>query len=170
MANKYLSLVLGKITENELNQTSAGAADAGKGIALDATGKLDASLMPGGLGADVKLLVCSEALSAGDMVQIWDDGGTAKARKADATTGNKFVAVGYVKTGFALGATATVFFSGNLGGLSGLTIGGACFLSETAGGITQTAVNSVGAISQYVGRAVAADELNFMPEQPIQLI
>lgn len=52
--------------------TSAGSGDAGKLPALDAQGKLDDSFMPTGIAADVATVTTSEALSAGDFVNIYN--------------------------------------------------------------------------------------------------
>ena len=92
----------GVISELEALVTSAGAGDAGKIPALDATGKLDNSLMPVGIGADSKILPASENLAAGDLVNVWNDSGTAKARKADATIAGK-EANGFVLSAVTLG-------------------------------------------------------------------
>jgi hypothetical protein len=51
--NKYLSNSAGAVTEVAAIQTSAGAGDVGKIPALDAAGKLDTSMIPGGAGGDV---------------------------------------------------------------------------------------------------------------------
>jgi hypothetical protein len=48
--------------------SSAGAADAGKVVQLDGSGRLDNSVMPVGIGADTKVMMASEALAAGDFV------------------------------------------------------------------------------------------------------
>ena len=47
----FLARVAGKTKQIFGIQSSAGAADAGKIPALDATGRLDASMMPVGIGA-----------------------------------------------------------------------------------------------------------------------
>ena len=73
MAQKFLRLLSGVISELEALVTSAGAGDAGKIPALDVTGKLDNSFMPVGIGADSKILPASENLAAGDLVNVWND-------------------------------------------------------------------------------------------------
>ena len=50
---------------------SAGASDAGKLVALDAAGRINTTMMPTGIGADTAIIVASEALSAGDLVNIY---------------------------------------------------------------------------------------------------
>src|SRR5512143_1765954 len=86
--DKYLYNNVGALTEKAAIQSSAGAGDAGKIPALDAAGRLDNSMMPVGLGAETDVITTSEALSAGDFVNIWASTGT-KVRKADATTAGK---------------------------------------------------------------------------------
>ncbi len=155
-----LSIVNGKAS-------SAGVGDAGKLVALDGSGRIDNSMMPTGLGADTKVLTASEALSAGNLVNIWNDAGTTKVRKADATTAGK-EAHGFVLAAAASGASATVYFEGANTGVTGLT-GGNVFLSTTAGGCTNTAPSGSGNVVQRVGIATAATELNFEAQQPIAL-
>lgn len=50
--------------------SSAGAGDAGKVVALDGSGRIDNTMMPVGIGADTATITASEALSAGDFVNI----------------------------------------------------------------------------------------------------
>jgi hypothetical protein len=168
MAQKFLRLLSGVISELEALVTSAGAGDAGKIPALDATGKLDNSFMPVGIGADSKILPASENLAAGDLVNVWNDSGTAKARKADATTAGK-EANGFVLSAVTLGNNATVYFDGTDTQLSSLTPGGVYYLATTAGGVTDTPPSGSGNVLQRVGRALSATELTFEPGEPITL-
>jgi hypothetical protein len=147
--------------------TSAGAGDSGKLPALDAAGKLDTSFMPTGIGADTASIVTSENLSAGDLVNIYDNTGTPTARKADATTAGK-EAHGFVLAATTSPAAATVYFEGSNTGVSGLTAGNQ-FLSTTAGGSTSTAPSGSGNVVQKVGVATSATNLNFEAAQPIVL-
>lgn len=156
-----ISITNGKVT-------SAGAGDSGKLVALDGGGKLDVSVMPTGIGADVALIVASEALGAGDLVNVWNNSGTVKVRKADASTTGK-EAHGYVIAAVSSGGTATVYFEGTNSGLTGL-VGGVLFLSaSTAGGVTSTAPSTAGQIAQRVGFATSATAFNFQSEVPIVL-
>src|SRR5512139_3232941 len=86
--DKYLYNNSGVLTEKTAIQSSAGAGDAGKIPALDAGGKLHSSMMPTGTATETDDITASEALSAGDFVNIYDSAG-AKCRKADATTAGK---------------------------------------------------------------------------------
>lgn len=164
--DKYLYNNAGTITEKAAIQTSAGAGDAGKIPALDAAGKLDTSMMPTGIGADTAAITASEALSAGDLVNVWNSTG-AKVRKADATTAGK-EAHGYVLAAVSSSATATVYFEGNNTGVSGLTPG-VQYLSTTPGTATATAPSGTGNVVQRVGFATAAANLNFQSLNPIVL-
>lgn len=56
---------------------SAGAADSGKLPQLDATGRVDSSVLPVGIGADTAAIVASEILAAGDLINVWNNVGVA---------------------------------------------------------------------------------------------
>ena len=163
MANKYLGLNSGVPTEVEGLISSAGAGDSGKIVALDATGRLSTTMMPVGIGADVSTVTASENLSAGDLVSIWNDGGTAKVRKADATTTGK-PAHGFVLTAVTSGNSAFIYHEGPITGLSGVTAGD-LYLSTTAGGFTVTPPSGSGNVVQRIGVGTSATEINFEPGQ-----
>lgn len=162
MADKYLYIdtANGNFTEREATVTSAGAGDAGKIIALDSNGLIDDSMMPVGIGADTQIITTSEALAAGDLVNIHNSTG-AKARKADATTAGKH-AHGFVLSSFGSAAAATVYFEGTITGLTGLTPGDQ-FLATTPGTSDETPPNASGNVIQKVGVATSATTLNFEP-------
>lgn len=163
MANKYLSINgSGNKQEVEALVSSAGAGDAGKIVALDATGKLDETMMPPGVSAETQVCVAGEALAENDIVTIYDDTGTLKCQKADATDTTK-PAHGYVKAAVLLAGNATVYLDGLLPG-TGFTKGSKYFLSETPGTVTATPVTTSGAILQVVGVAVSATEIRFEPD------
>ncbi len=146
--------------------TSAGAGDAGKLAALDAAGKLDITMMPVGIGADTQVITTSEALAAGDWVNIWNSTG-AKARKADATTAGKH-AMGFVLSSYGSAVAATVYFEGTNTAVTGQTAGDV-FLSTTAGLGTTTAPSAAGNIVQPIGVATSATTVNFQYNRPITL-
>lgn len=167
-AKKYLSLVSGRIKEAASLVVSAGAASDGSLVALDPAGKLDASVLPAGLGANTVAVICSEAVSANDLINIYNNVGVPNARKADATTEGK-EANGFVKSAFASGATATVFTSGNLiTGLTGLTTG-RVYLTTTAGLLSATPPAAAGNVVQMIGTAVGSTIVAFEPEEPVTL-
>lgn len=166
--NKYIKNNAGMLTEEAAIQASAGAGDAGKIPALDAAGRLDTSMMPVGIGADTASIASSENLAAGDLVNIWNDTGTAKVRKADATTSGK-EAHGFVLSAVTSPANATVYFEGTNTAVTGLTPGNQ-FLATTAGTTTSTAPSGSGNVVQKVGVASSAASLNFEAQQPIVLL
>jgi hypothetical protein len=147
--------------------SSVGAGDTGKIPALDATGKLDASFMPVGIGADTASIVASETLSAGDLVNIWNNASVANVRKADATVAGK-EAHGFILAGAAALSSAVVYFEGTDTGMTGL-IPGKQFLAITAGTTTVTAPSATGNVVQVVGFATSATSMNFRSLTPITL-
>ncbi|MDR6886152.1 MULTISPECIES: hypothetical protein [Variovorax] len=146
---------------------SAGAGDAGKLVALDAAGRIDSTMMPVGIGADTASILTSEALAAGNLVNVYNNAGTANVRKADATTAGK-EAHGFVLAAVGSGVNATVYFEGTNTSVTGLTPG-AQFLHTTAGGATVTAPSASGNAVQRVGLATSATSLNFEQGTPIVL-
>lgn len=165
---KYLENNAGQIREVSGLTTSSGAGDAGKIPQLDSSGRLDNSLMPTGIGADTEVMATSENLSAGELVNIWNDGGTRKARKADASNGRR--AHGFVLAGTTSPNNATIYFSGDITGLTSLTPGNPMYLSgTTAGAATATAPSTAGQISQEIGIAISATAITFEAQQPITL-
>jgi len=167
MADKYLKVgTTGNLEEVEAIVTSLGEGSAGEIPALDATGKLDDSVMPAGIGAEVVVLPASEALAENDVVNIWDDTGTTKVQKAKASDATK-PGHGYVKAAVESAANATVYTDGYLPGTS-LTIGSKYFLSAATGGlVTTTPPAATGNIAQVIGVAVSATEIKFEPLTPI---
>lgn len=158
--DKYLYLnTNGAPAEKAAVQTSAGAGDAGKIVALDANGKLAANMMPTGFGGDINSIQASENLAANDLVNIHNVSGSARVRKADASAEGK-EANGFVLAAVTSGANADVYFEGTNAGLSGLTPG-PLFLGTTPGQVTSTAATGTGQVVQRVGVAIGATALNF---------
>lgn len=166
MADKYLSLPSGQLTEVEATVTSAGAGSAGKIPALDPTGKLSETMMPVGVVPEVKSIVTSENLVAGNLVNIYNNGGTATARKADNSNGRK--AHGFVLAGVTSPAAALVYLEGTITGLSALTPGAQQYLG-VSGLATATAPSGTGVTSQQIGTAISATEISFEPQMTITL-
>lgn len=140
--------------------TSAGVGDANKIVQTDGSGKLDATLMPAGIGAATESMVEFEALAAGDFVNIFLNSSVRNARKADASNGRQ--AHGFVTSSVASSGTATVILQGTNTALTGLTIGSRYFLSPSAAGTgTLTSPSSSGHKIQVLGIAVTATSINF---------
>lgn len=165
MANKYLEFDdTGKnLKEVEATVESAGAGDAGEIVALNASGKIAESALPDTAGPETIVAAASEALTENDVVNFWDDTGTLKVRKADASDATK-PAHGYVKAAVENGNNATVYCNGFLPG-TGLTKGARYFLSEDAGLVTTTPPTTSGAIVQAVGSAMSATQIKFDPDE-----
>ena len=146
--------------------SSAGAGDSGKVVALDASGHIDITMMPVGLGADTASITTSEALAAGDWINVWNSTG-AKVRKADATTAGK-KAMGFVLAAFGSGAPATVYFEGTNTQVTGQTPGDV-FLQITAGLGGATVPSASGNLVQNIGFATSATSVNFQSQPTVTL-
>lgn len=189
-APRFLAWLSGRIKMVATIATSAGAADAekipstngsgvldpsilnaattgvSKVVLTDGTGKIDVTILPTGVGPDTASITSSENLAAGDLVNVWDDAGTVKVRKADATAEGK-EAMGFVLAGVTAPAAATVYFEGQLTGLTGLTRGARQYLSTTPGGRVETAPSGAGNVAQEVGHAISTTVMVFEPQMPV---
>lgn len=166
-ANKLPALNANGILDDTIINASA-SSSANKIAKLDGSGKLDIAMMPTGIGPDTATIVASEALAAGDLVNVWNNGGTANVRKADASVSGK-EAHGFVLAGFASLASATVYFEGSNNQMTGMTPG-VQYLSSTTPGKTQaSAPTGTGKVVQKVGFAVSATVVNFQSNEPIVL-
>ena len=160
MADKYQTLQGGKGKLIEATVASTGAGEAGDIVALDPSGKLDASVLPVGVGPDVKIVEATEALTAGDYVNIYDDSGTPKVRLADNSNGRE--AHGYVLAAFAITENAQVFFEGPNTAAPTALAGQRAYLG-TAGDVITTPLDpatDTGKLHQLLGSYVDTDEIN----------
>jgi hypothetical protein len=169
-APTFLARVLGRTKEILSINSSAGAGDADKLVATNSAGKVDLSFLPSGTGPSSAQPLASEALAAGDLVNLWDNGtdDDAQVRKADADSAGK-EAHGFVLSAYSQGDRATVYFEGTVTGLTGKSPGARQFLSATAGEMTETAPTGANVISQCVGIAISDTEVEFLLEDPIIL-
>lgn len=169
---KFMSVntATGRVEEAAAINASAGAGDANKIAKLDAAGKFDATLMPAGFGADSKAgVIASEAIPAGSLVDVYNNGGVLTMRKADATAAGK-EADGFVIGAVANGGTGTVYFEGTITGLTGLTPGARCYVPVGATGVpTHTVPAATGNVLQFVGIALSATEVTFEADDGIIL-
>ena len=170
-AKTFIRLVAGKLQAIQAVVTSLGAANDGDLVALDTTGRLDPSVLPVGVGPDVKILEAAEDVAPGQYVNIFDDLGTEKVRLADNSNGRD--AHGFIPTGggATTGNNATVYFEGPNSNLSGLTAGQRIYLGTAGGAITTplAPVTDAGDIHQYLGRAIDATTVNTDIDDCIQL-
>lgn len=115
-------------------------------------------------GGITKLITASEGLAAGDMVNVWNDSGTAKIRKANATDATK-PAHGFVLAAVTSGLSGIFIGAGSINNKrSALTPGTAYYLDTAGGGITAVAPSSSGNLIQELGVALSATELAFAPK------
>jgi hypothetical protein len=167
-AQKFLTNNAGRVTEAQALSVSSGAGDVDKLVALDATGKIPSGFLPS-TSAPNQSVVSSENLSAGNVVNVYNNAGTLNVRKADNAAAGK-EANGFVLAGVTSPAAGTVTFVGGvITGLSSLTPGARYYLG-VAGAVTATAPTASGAIVQCVGIALSATTLLFNPEDPITLV
>lgn len=158
----------GRLEEESGVTVSAGAGDVGKLPQFDATGKLDISVLPSGIGSETESATASENLSAGDFVNIFDNTGTKNVRKANGSTPG-LEANGYVLSAFTSGAVATIYTDGANTSRTGLTAGVTYYLAATAGGVTATPLSTTGQIHQKIGKASTSTSLIFIDSDPITL-
>lgn len=158
MADKYIALLNGIDQEVEGTVVGGTVTQAGDLVALDATGRLDATVLPVGIGADTASGTAAENLSAGAFVYIKTDGQIANASASSG--GNP--AVGFVLSAVTSGQSATVYFEGRNTSLTGLTPGERQYLSDTTpGGRTATPVVGAGKLHQFLGNAITTTSITF---------
>lgn len=165
MPDKYIALLGGVETEIEGTVVGGAVGQAGDLVALDASGRLDTSVLPVGIAADVYTGTAFETLTAtSPFVYIRPDGSIANANAASGGSPT----IGFVLEGSASAAPATVYFEGRVTGLSGLTVGSRYYLSDTVpGGLTLTPVSGTGKLHQYLGRAISTTTLSFEADDHI---
>lgn len=168
MADKYLYNNAGVLTEKEASASSAGVTDAGKVVALNAEGDIDASMLPPGIAPDISVITASEGLSSGDFVNIWNDAGTPKARKADGSTSGKH-AHGFVLEAVSQGNPADVYFDTDNNQVTGATAGDVFLSATTPGGFQASAPSGTGQVVQRLGVATAATNIKVEIQQPLVL-
>ena len=110
-----------------------------------------------------QLVSPSEALSAGDLVNIYLTGGAMRAQKADATNAAKF-ANGFVLTAAGVGVPVLVYPSGAFNSAIAVATGQAeVWLSDvTPGAFSLTAPTTSGHLLQTVGAAYQGAGLSFV--------
>ena len=138
--------------------TSAGAGSANKVPLLGAAGTFDVTMLPTGVGPEVAVILTSEALSAGDWVNVYNNTSVANVRKADGASNKR--AHGFVLAAVSSGANATVYFDGNNTACMGLTIGDQYLSATTPGKSTTTVPTGTGNIVQFLGTAFSTTTCN----------
>lgn len=111
-------------------------------------------------------VVASEALTAGNLVNIHNSTGLFRMRKAKADP--TFHADGYILADTASGAIGMLYSFGYNPFMTGLSPGQQ-FLSTTAGTCSSSPPSTVGKLHQKVGVAAGATVLNFTPGNPVRI-
>lgn len=170
MAQGFLARVSGRIQQIFAITSSSGAGDADKIPALGSDGRLDQSMMPVGVGANVVVALASENLSAGRLVNLFYSSGQLRLRLAD--NSNSRAAWGYVKESVSSGDPGTAYRLNTVNAsMTGLTPGADYWLG-TAGGVISTPLDpetETGKICQHVGMASSATELVTVEHSAIYL-
>lgn len=150
---KYLTRIAGAQKLVSMVDTGGTLEVAGQGVALDANGLISPSMFPvNALNATTVVVTAAEALTAFDYVNLFDDAGVNRVRKADASMERP--AHGYVNDSAALGSNVTIHLAGMNKGL-GLVIGTRYFLSSTVPGtVAAIPTETTGHIIQFLGVAV----------------
>lgn len=144
--------------------TSSGAASAGKRVQLNSAGHVDVTMLPSGVGPITATVLTSEALAAGAWVNVYNNAGTANVRNADATTSGKECS-GFVLSAFGSGVQATVYSSGLNTAVTGQTPG-KIFLSTTAGAGSSTPPAATGNVVQLLGVAISPTSVAYNYNPP----
>lgn len=166
----FLARVAGRTKQIFGTQTSAGAADAGKITSLDAAGKLDISLLPTGIGANSVVVLASEAIGVGKLINLWSNAGVLSMRLADNSSGRE--AWGYVNVAVASAAVGTGYRLNTVNANMTALTPGADYWLGIAGGVITVPLDSVtgaGKLDQYIGKAKSATELVTAEYLPIDL-
>lgn len=102
-------------------------------------------------------VTAGEDISFGHFVNLYNDGGVLKCRKAQGTAGNVRPARGFCSTsgGILTGERGEIIIGEGLLAVSGLNPGEAIYLSTTAGSPTITPLTGAGQLEQFLGFGVA---------------
>lgn len=151
--SKYLTRVAGAQVLVSTVSSGGTVAEEGAIVSLGANGLLNPNMIPVNALSTTNIVVeAAEALDAHSYINLFDDAGINKVRKADAS--QERPAHGYVELGVAAGSNATVQLTG-MNKSIGLIIGTRYFLSSTTpGAVTAIPTEDVGHIIQFLGVAV----------------
>ena len=163
MANqRFVTLVNGVRTLVSAISASLGASSAGQVICTNASGVLDPTLLPAGVGMNWQTLPAPGALTAGQAVNLYSASGTLSLRPADNTIAGA-QADGFVLANTAAGAQATALIGGGtLTGLTGIVAGARYYLGVN-GALTTTAPTASGTFVQALAVGLTSTSVDFQP-------
>jgi hypothetical protein len=154
-AGKYIDVVAGILTQKVSVESSVGAPDEGKLVALNASGQIDSSMLDGAYTANV---TAGNTVALGDMCYL----AAAGTISTSLATAIGTIAQGYATEAGTAGTPATIVFGGENTNVAGLTPGVEYYLDATTpGAITPTPPATPTNIIQPVGFAVTATRLHF---------
>jgi hypothetical protein len=154
-AGKYIDIVSGVLTQKVSVESSAGAADEGKLVSLNASGQIDSTMLDGAYTANV---TAGNTVALGDMCYIAAAGTISTALATAIGT----IAQGFATEAGTAGTPATIVFGGGDTNVAGLTPGVEYYLDPTTpGAITATPPSTPTQVIQPVGFAVTATRLHF---------
>lgn len=112
-------------------------------------------------------IVATEDMQEGMFVNIWNNAGTAGARKSDSTVPGRHVH-GFILNAVTAGNAVTVYFAGLNDKCSGLVIGDH-YLSSEPGRTSPFTPSMTGHVLQTVGLAISPTRMIFNPSDPVTL-
>ncbi len=118
----------------------------------------------GGAPADTQLIVASEDLFAGALINIFDDAGFFRVRLADASQ-EGWEAMGYVLDAVTASDEALVYFEGSNTAVTDMNAG-AAYLTTNPGVAGPLSPKGSGRVLQRVGFASSPTSLNFQAGTP----
>lgn len=150
-----------------------GAAAVNAIVATNASGVIDASFLPAGIGLDIVVVPASENLAAGAQVNLYASSGTGNptnARNADsATAGAGKRADGFVLAAVTSGNNASVYRSGMNTALTGLTPGTPYWMGASGVATSTIPPESPGTTAQRLGVAINTTTLDEQISDPIAI-
>ena len=142
------------------NTTSAGSGDAGKLVALNASGQIDATMLPEYLA---ETCTAGEAISAGAFVHVYNVAGTGEAQNALAADNTK-PCVGWAPNAIGSASSGQINFGGvnavaPLGSFAASNIGQEVFLDPVNKGlcVINTTAFTTGQLVQSLGVIIAVN-------------
>lgn len=128
------------------------------------------SLSGGSLAGVVQLsenIVATEDMQEGMFVNIWNNAGSAGARKSDSTVPGRHVH-GFILNAVTAGNAVTVYFAGLNDKCNSLVIGDH-YLSSEPGRTSPFTPSMTGHVLQTVGLAISPTRMIFNPSDPVTL-
>ena len=165
---RYTGLVAGTPTANVIYTLPPADGTTGQSLTTNGTGSLSWATITGGTGGAQTIVTIQSAdtLQAGNVVNIYNDGGNFRVRRANAAA--RIEAHGFVVVGVSGGTNANVYLSGLNANVTSLTPG-PVYLSTTGGSVTQTAPTASTQLVHRIGTATSATSFIFDPQTPILL-